>query len=320
MNDSFGAEAAPIAAPEAGLLLVDKPAGFTSHDVVARVRRMFHTRRVGHAGTLDPMATGLLLVGIGRATKLLGYLAGRDKTYAATITLGVATSTDDAEGEVLSRADATELSPDRVAGAMRELTGPIEQVPSAVSAIKVDGRRAYALVRAGEKVELAARPVTVSRFVRTGPPRPIGATLQLDVEVDCSTGTYIRALARDLGQRLGVGGSLGALRRTAIGPFGVGEAAAIGAGRIEDDQAAALRGLAQRSLLPVAQAARRAFDVRVVTVAETAELRFGRPLPAQGRTGVYAAVTAEVPPRFVALLEEAGDIARPRLVFDAAGL
>lgn len=311
-------ERSDVAGP-GGLLLIDKPAGFTSHDVVARVRRLLGTRRVGHAGTLDPMATGLLLVGVGRTTKLLGYLAGRDKTYSATIVLGVATSTDDAEGEVLSRADASALAPDRVAAAIGELIGRIEQVPSAVSAIKVDGQRAYARVRAGETVELAARPVTVARFVLTGRPRPVGATLELDVDIDCSTGTYIRALARDLGRALDVGGSLTALRRTVIGPFGVGEAMAIGAGRIEEGELGELRPRAVAALLPAAQAVGRAFPIRVVSAAEAAELRFGRPLPAQGRAGVCAALTADDPPRFLALLEETGELARPRFVYEAAG-
>jgi tRNA pseudouridine55 synthase len=199
-----------------GLLVVDKPGGWTSHDVVGRVRRLAHTRKVGHAGTLDPMATGVLVLGIGRATRLLGHLALTDKTYTATIRLGATTVTDDAEGEVVEVRDASEVTDAAVAGAMAALTGEIAQVPSSVSAVKVDGVRSYARVRAGEAVELAARRVTVSRFAlleRRGD--------DLDVVVDCTSGTYVRALARDLGAALGVGGHLTALRRTRVGPFGL---------------------------------------------------------------------------------------------------
>jgi tRNA pseudouridine55 synthase len=201
-----------------GLVVVDKPAGLTSHDVVARLRRIAGTRRVGHAGTLDPMATGVLVVGIGRATRLLGYVAGHDKEYDATIRLGVATTTDDAQGDVVSSVDARAVAPDAVAAAMRALTGDIEQVPSTVSAIRVDGRRAYELARAGQAVELAARPVHVASFellARHG----VDLGADLDVHVECSTGTYVRALARDLGAALGVGAHLTALRRTRVGGF-----------------------------------------------------------------------------------------------------
>ncbi|MGO1410335.1 MAG: tRNA pseudouridine(55) synthase TruB [Microbacterium sp.] len=209
-----------------GVLLVDKPQGVTSHDVVARTRRAFGTRKVGHAGTLDPMATGLLLIGINGATRLLTYLVGLGKTYEATIRLGEATTTDDAEGEVTERAEAalvSAVSDERIDAGIAALTGQIEQVPSAVSAIKVDGRRAYERVRAGESVELKARAVTVSRFQRTATRRLDGA-IELDVSVDCSSGTYIRALARDLGADLGVGGHLTFLRRTRVGGFDVADA------------------------------------------------------------------------------------------------
>ncbi|HEY8728079.1 MAG TPA: tRNA pseudouridine(55) synthase TruB [Acidothermaceae bacterium] len=205
-----------------GLVVVDKPAGLTSHDVVARVRRLAGTRRVGHAGTLDPMATGVLLVGIGRATRLLGHLALHDKDYDATIRLGLTTSTDDAEGEALSYISAVGIGRDAIAAAAIHLTGPIEQRPPGVSAIKVDGKRAYARVRAGEDVVLASRRVTVSRFA-IGAIREVTDAGQLFVDVDaavtCSTGTYIRALARDIGTALGVGGHLTALRRTRVGTF-----------------------------------------------------------------------------------------------------
>lgn len=212
-----------------GILLVDKLSGLTSHDVVARTRRAFGTRKVGHAGTLDPMATGLLVIGIEGATRLLTYVVGADKTYYATIRLGQSTSTDDAEGEITERAavgDLDAVTSEQIAESLAALTGEISQVPSTVSAIKVDGRRAYERARAGEEVELKAREVTVSRFDVLSERRD-GAVLDLDVVVDCSSGTYIRALARDLGQSLGVGGHLTALRRTRVGPFDVADAASM---------------------------------------------------------------------------------------------
>lgn len=209
-----------------GVLLVDKPRGITSHDVVARTRRAFGTRKVGHAGTLDPMATGLLLIGIDGSTRLLTYLVGLGKTYEATIRLGETTDSDDADGEITARAGEAALaavSEERIGAGIAKLTGAIEQVPSAVSAIKVDGRRAYDRVRAGETVELKARAVTVSRFDRIDVRRS-GDGIEIDVAVDCSSGTYIRALARDLGADLGVGGHLTALRRTRVGAFDVADA------------------------------------------------------------------------------------------------
>ena len=214
-----------------GILLVDKPGGLTSHDVVARTRRAFGTRKVGHAGTLDPMATGLLVLGIEGATRLLTYVVGADKTYLATIRLGETTTTDDAEGEVVARAEAEKMdavTTAQVGEGIAALTGDITQVPSSVSAIKVDGRRAYDRVRAGEEVELSARAVTVPRFEVLAERRTADA-LDLDVIVDCSSGTYVRALARDLGASLGVGGHLTALRRTRVGPFDVADAVGIDA-------------------------------------------------------------------------------------------
>src|SRR3954452_10913581 len=202
-----------------GLVVVDKPGGWTSHDVVARMRKLAHTRRVGHAGTLDPMATGVLVVGIGRATRLLGHLAAHDKDYDATIRLGAATTTDDAEGEVQSTRDASAVSDGAIRVAMADLHGDIDQVPSSVSAVKVDGVRAYTKVRAGEQVQLEPRRVHVARFElreRRGD--------ELDVGVTCSTGTYVRALARDLGRALGVGAHLTALRRTRVGGVGLEQA------------------------------------------------------------------------------------------------
>jgi tRNA pseudouridine55 synthase len=200
--------------------VVDKPAGLTSHDVVARMRRIAGTRKVGHAGTLDPMATGVLLIGVERATRLLGRLALTDKAYDATIRLGRATVTDDAEGEEVSRADASHLTEAEIRAAIDPLTGDILQRPSSVSAVKVDGVRSYARVRAGEDVELALRPVTVSRFDVVAVRREADV-LDVDVLVTCTSGTYVRALARDLGVALGVGGHLTALRRTRVGPFGL---------------------------------------------------------------------------------------------------
>lgn len=206
-----------------GILLVDKPGGMTSHDVVSRTRRALGTRKVGHAGTLDPMATGLLLLGIDSSTRLLTYLVGLGKRYAATIRLGVATDTDDAEGQVTATADASRLSRDAIDSAITKLTGEISQVPSTYSAIKVDGRRSYDRARAGEDVVLKPRTVTVSRFEVLAERRDV-QTVDLDVIIDCSSGTYVRALARDLGAVLGAGGHLTALRREAIGRFEVRDA------------------------------------------------------------------------------------------------
>lgn len=206
-----------------GLAVIDKPAGWTSHDVVARIRRIAGTRRVGHAGTLDPMATGVLLVGIGRTTRLLGYLAAGSKSYAATVRLGQTTSTDDAEGEVTASRQVAELSEQRLIEALAGFAGTIEQRPPAYSAVKVAGRRSYARARAGEAVLLAPRTVHVYRLelgaVRYGP-----QVVEVDLEIDCSAGTYIRALARDLGVQLGLGGHLSALRRTRVARYELAQA------------------------------------------------------------------------------------------------
>jgi tRNA pseudouridine55 synthase len=250
-----------------GILLVDKPGGLTSHDVVARVRRALGTRKVGHAGTLDPMATGLLVIGIEGATRLLTYIVGADKTYTATIRLGQSTTTDDAEGEISATADAAALSgvdDEAIAAGIAALTGTISQVPSSVSAIKVDGRRAYDRVRAGEQVELASREVTVARFDAIAE-RRVDGVIDLDVVVDCSSGTYIRALARDLGDALGVGGHLTALRRTRVGGFDV--AAAV-----------TLDGLDDAVTMTPAAAAERVLPVLNVTADEARDLRHGKRL------------------------------------------
>ena len=203
---------------ESGLVIVDKPSGVTSHDVVARIRRLAHTRRVGHAGTLDPMATGVLVIGIEKATRLLGHLMLTEKTYQATIRLGRSTTTDDAEGEPTGGSPATGVTRAALDQEVAKLTGEILQIPSSVSAIKVNGQRAYKLTRAGEAPELAARPVTIHEFLVTAI-RHEGDFLDVDATIRCSSGTYIRALARDLGNSLATGGHLTALRRTAVGPY-----------------------------------------------------------------------------------------------------
>jgi tRNA pseudouridine55 synthase len=291
----------PAAEVPSGLVVVDKPAGLTSHDVVGRLRRILHTRKIGHAGTLDPMATGVLVCGVGRGTKLLGHLALDTKAYTATIRLGAATSTDDAEGEVVSTADASDVTDAAIAAGIAALTGAIEQVPSSVSAIKVDGKRAYARVRAGEEVVLPARPVTVSAFTLL---QRRGA--DLDVLVECTSGTYVRALARDLGAGLGVGGHLTALRRTRVGPFTLEHARTIE--QLEADPALSL-GLDD--------AVGVAFPRRDVDATLAADLSHGRPLPATGQSGVYGVFAPEG--RVLALVRESGDAARPVVVLAPAG-
>jgi tRNA pseudouridine55 synthase len=288
-----------------GIVVVDKPAGMTSHDVVARVRRLARTRKVGHAGTLDPMATGVLVVGVGRATRLLHHLVLTDKSYAATIRLGQATTTDDAEGEVIASTSTRDVRDADITAAVAGLTGEIAQVPSSVSAVKVAGQRAYARARAGENVELAARPVVVSRF-DVLELRRLGDFIDVRVEVECSSGTYVRALARDLGRALGVGGHLTALRRTRVGPFAVGVARTL-------EELAALQ---HPVTLPLADAIRLAMPVREIDEAEARTLSFGRPLQADGHPGVHGALSGGQP---VALLREADGLARPVLVFTPAG-
>ncbi len=256
------------AAPD-GLLVVDKPAGWTSHDVVARGRRITGTRKVGHAGTLDPMATGVLLLGVGRATRLLGHLALSTKGYDATIRLGQRTITDDAEGEVVETAAADEVTDEDIAAAIARLTGAIDQVPSAVSAIKIDGQRSYARVRAGEQVDIPPRRVTVSEFSLSSRRRGGAGLVDLDVHVECSTGTYVRALARDLGVLLGVGGHLTALRRTRVGSFTL-------------DLARPLETLEQGPIedfvVPLAAVALAHFPTYVVPDGLVSSVRNGRPL------------------------------------------
>jgi tRNA pseudouridine55 synthase len=246
-----------------GILLVDKPSGMTSHDVVSRVRKLAGTRRVGHAGTLDPMATGLLVLGLDSSTRLLTYLVGLDKQYLATIRLGVATTTDDVEGDPIGAvADTAGLTDSDIAAAILPLTGVIQQVPSSVSAIKVDGKRSYDRVRAGEEFTLPSRRVEVAAFELLDT-RRTGTFVDLDVRVDCSSGTYIRALARDLGAALGVGGHLTGLRRTRIGPFPIADARSL-----EDDPMAGLLG--------AASVARRLFAEVRLTATEELELQQGK--------------------------------------------
>lgn len=260
-----------------GLLVVDKPAGWTSHQVVGRCRRLYGTRKVGHAGTLDPMATGVLLVGLNRATRLLGHLAGHDKSYQATMRLGIDTVTDDAEGETISRRGAHGISEAAVLVCVPAFVGRIEQVPSAVSAIKVDGKRSYARVRAGEQVQLAARPVTVTRFdvvatrAMTLDDPDQTAVLDVDVVVDCSSGTYIRALARDLGERLGTGGHLTALRRTRVGGFDLSQV-------VLDADGLELSDDAPPAPMSMGEVARRAFAVRELDADQARDVGFGRAL------------------------------------------
>ena len=282
-----------------GLVIVDKAAGMTSHDVVGRCRRLFGTRKVGHAGTLDPMATGVLVIGIERATKILGLLTATEKSYDATIRLGQTTSTEDAEGEVLQTVSADHVIDADVEAAVGRLRGEIDQIPSSVSAIKVAGQRAYKLAREGRPVELAARRVRISRFdvgaVRHGP----GGFVDVDVTVDCSSGTYIRALARDVGATLGVGGHLTALRRTRVGRYGL-------------DEAHTLEELADgpRVSYSLDEACLLGFPRRDLTAEESESASNGRSLAPAGIEGVYAATAPDG--RVVALLSD--DEARTRSV------
>jgi tRNA pseudouridine55 synthase len=311
-----GERAAPVRRPTApdGFVVVDKPRGLTSHDVVARMRRLAGTRKVGHAGTLDPMATGVLVVGVGRATRLLTYVVGADKEYLATVRLGVATSTEDAEGEVVATADASGVGDDDVRAAAAGLTGHLQQVPSAVSAIKVDGRRAYARVRAGEEVTLAARAVHVAELevlaVRTAD--ALGVVVRdVDIRVVVSSGTYVRALARDLGDALGVGGHLTALRRTRVGGYGLDQARSLEElGRTPDD--------VPISVTSLADAARATFPVRALTEREARALGYGQAVDASG--GASDEVVAAIGPggTLVALLQDRNGTARPVLVLAPA--
>jgi tRNA pseudouridine55 synthase len=275
----------------------------TSHDVVARARRIMGTRKVGHAGTLDPMATGVLVLGIERATKLLGHLALDRKTYLATLAIGVSTTTDDAEGEILGELDASrlaEITDEAIAAGIAKLSGPIQQVPSAVSAVKIDGKRAYARVRAGEEVVLPPRPVTIYRFDLLATRREADH-IELDAIVECSSGTYVRALARDLGADLGVGGHLSALRRTTVGPFTLAKARTL----------EALEETPELSLdLDSAVAA--AFPRRDVDRPTARAVQFGQTVPAAGIEGTYGVFDPDG--KVIALAVDADDVTQSVVV------
>ncbi len=302
-----------------GLLIVDKPARWTSHDVVARVRRLAGTRRVGHAGTLDPLATGVLVLGVGRGTRLLTFLVGCDKTYAATIRLGQATDTDDAHGTVTSTVDTAHLTREDVVAAATALTGPLQQVPSTVSAVKVAGERSYALARRGKAVPLAARDVTVHRFdvravrhrtVPTGEGRT-ATVVDVDAQVEVSAGTYVRALARDLGRALAVGGHVTALRRTRVGRFAI-------------DRAVALPELERRAgghlpVLDLTSAAVLQFPVRRVTAQQARALSHGQSIPSTLARSAEPVAALGPDGRLVALLDESAAPSRARVVFASGG-
>ena len=284
-----------------GLTIVDKPQGLTSHDVVARMRRLADTRKVGHAGTLDPMATGVLVIGFGRATRLLGYVSGQNKAYMATIRLGVRTVTDDAEGEITDTVSTAGVDETAIRAGLAILTGDIEQAPSSVSAIKVSGQRAYARVRAGEEVTLPSRPVVVSALELLELRRPAPDLIDLDVSVECSTGTYVRALARDLGAGLGVGGHLTALRRTRVGGFLIEESKTL-ADLVDSPVTYGLAAAVQRSFASVS-----------VDVDTARALGYGQRVAALGVAGVYGVFDPEGAP--VALVEDLDGQARPVVGF-----
>jgi tRNA pseudouridine55 synthase len=284
---------------ESGLVVVDKSGAMTSHDVVARVRRLAGTRKVGHAGTLDPMATGVLVLGVNRATRLLGHLMLTEKAYDATIRLGIATTSDDADGEVTASTDACHVDEATIRAAVAGFVGDIEQVPTSVSAIKVDGRRAYQRVREGEAVELKARPVTIHEL-RVTEVRHGDGWVDVGVRVRCSSGTYVRAIARDLGEALGVGGHLTTLRRTAVGVFDLAAAHTL------DELADGF------TMIPIASAARASFTTYDLDDDQARDVRHGRrlDLDLEGVTAVFAPDG-----EFLALYEPAGGLAKPLAVF-----
>jgi len=298
--------------PPPGIVVVDKPAGMTSHDVVGRCRRIFGTRKVRHAGTLDPMATGVLVIGIERATKILGLLTATSKSYAATIRLGRTTTTEDAEGEVLQDFSARAVTDEAIEAGIAGLRGEISQRPSSVSAVKIGGKRAYQLVREGQDVQLAERNVRIDRFEvletrRPDPQTGDGDFVDVDVEVDCSSGTYIRALARDLGETLAVGGHLTALRRTRVGGFGL-------------EHARTLEQLEEHPRLSydLDAACLSAFARRDISAAEAQDAAHSRPLAATGAEGVYAATDPD--DRVIALLEDRGERTKSVVVIRPATL
>ena len=279
-----------------GLVLIDKQQGWTSHDVVAKLRGILGTRKIGHAGTLDPMATGLLVLGVNSGTKLLQFISGSNKQYVATIRLGQATHTDDAEGQVVFESDASQISAEQVDQELAKLTGEISQTPSAVSAIKVDGRRAYDLVREGKEVSLSSRQVTVSKFERTSPISNQGKCIDFDVMVDCSSGTYIRALARDIGSNLGVGGHLTMLRRTKIDGFDV-------------EQASALDGEIQ--VLDLKDSALRLFEALDLDHGQAQDVVHGKRLNVE-KSALTACIWQD---KLLAIMEPKGDQLKSMVVF-----
>lgn len=287
-----------------GFLVVDKDPGMTSHDVVAIARRGLNTRKVGHAGTLDPMATGVLVLGFNNGTKLLQYITDGDKSYSATIVLGATTSTDDHEGEILATVDASDIRDEDVMGVLAKMNGEIMQRPTRVSAIKVDGKRAYDRARAGEDFELPARKVFISQL-SIKEIRHKEATTLVDIDVTCSAGTYIRAIARDLGEALQVGGHLNVLRRTRVAGFTLESSISI----------AQLKG-GNFPTLALADVARSTFTPRELTHDEVNELSFGRPLAASGNSEIVAALSPDN--RLIALLQDMNDRAKPISVFAAA--
>lgn len=299
--------AGPETIDDAGVVIVDKAPGVTSHDVVSSMRKLFNTRRVGHAGTLDPMATGVLIIGVERATKMLGLLALETKEYTATIRLGAATDTDDVEGTVLSTADASAVTDEQIHQALARFRGDIDQVPAKVSAIKVDGRRAHALMRTGEEFDLKPRRVTVSRFDIVAIRRAVGGSVDVDVEVECSTGTYVRSLARDVGEVLGVGGHLTALRRTRVGPFGL-------------EHARTIEELTEKPSLSLTidEVATLAFPRRDITDDDAESISQGRWLEPVGMKGVYAVVDPHG--QAIALVQEKGRRASSVMVVRPATL
>jgi tRNA pseudouridine55 synthase len=286
-----------------GFLVVDKAGGMTSHDVVAVGRKALGTRKVGHAGTLDPMATGILVLGFGNGTRLLQYITDGDKSYVATIVLGASTITDDKEGEVLSSADASGVADSEIERVLKSMVGTIAQRPSSVSAVKVGGERAYDRVRAGETFELDSRQVTISQLDILAI-RHLDKTTEVDIEVTCSAGTFIRAIGRDLGIELKVGGHLSALRRTRVAGFSEKDAVSF-----DDLKAQKFTALA------LADVARVTFAVRELTLEEVHELSFGRALSENGRTSITAALSPDN--RLIALLHDEGAKAKPIAVFAA---
>ena len=287
-----------------GFLVVDKAPAMTSHDVVAVARKALGTRKVGHAGTLDPMATGVLVLGFGNGTRLLQYITDGDKSYTATIVLGASTITDDREGEVISEVSAAHISDEEIKSGLAKMVGEIQQRPSSVSAVKVDGERAYDRVRAGEVFELAARTITISSLIVLEIRRP-GSRIEIDIDVTCSAGTFIRAIARDLGNELQVGGHLSVLRRTRVAGFPISQAISF------DDLKTQIF-----TTLALSDVARATFQVRELALDEVSELSFGRPLESNPSDEIFAALSPD--DRLIALLKNESGKAKPIAVFAAA--